>query len=336
MENPLKRFGAWGIGLRRDLFLWARIKLSVLYLVVVACILAFYSWAIYTNVVDRVRDNPYRIQNPEEQAFYDRAVDEARDFILIIDGVVLAATAGFGYLLAGYTLKPIREALEAQEAFSADASHELRTPLAVMRTDIEVLLRSGEPVPEKARKVLRSNLEEIQSLSLMSEELLALSRGGAGSVASWTDIDFGVLVRGAADKFKNLAAERGIRLLIGDVAAIRVRGDARSLERVLTNVLANALAYTPREGTIEMSLARNQGKAELVIADTGIGIAKNDLLHVFDRFYKADHARTDGESGAGLGLSIVRQIVERHRGTIHLESAIGKGTTVFVMLPAAE
>ena len=337
MENPFKPSGAWGTALRRDLFLRARIKLSALYLVIVAVILALYSWAIYTNVADRAGDNPYRSQvgNPEEQAFYDRAIDETRDVILLIDGAVLVISAGLSYLLAGYTLRPIREALAAQEAFSADASHELRTPLAVMRTDIEVLLRSGEAIPEKVRRVLMSNLEELRSLSLMSEELLALARGNTASEEAWQRTDLAALVRTTADKFKNFAAAKGIVFAVSADGPVPVRGNSRSLERVVMNLLANALAYTPEGKSVAVHALREGKAAVLTVADTGVGIAKKDLPHVFDRFYKADRARTEGGSGAGLGLAIVRQIVEQHHGTIRIESTEGEGTTVIVRLPAS-
>jgi signal transduction histidine kinase len=333
MENPLKRFGAWGIALRRNLFVWARIKLSFLYLVIIAGILAFYSFAIYRNVADRVREDPSRVQGSEEQGFSDRAIDETKDFILIIDGVVFVVAAGLSYLLAGYTLRPIRDALTAQESFSADASHELRTPLTVMRTDIEVLLRSGERIPERTRKVLLSNLEEIRSLSSLSEELLSLARGGATGTEAWTNLDLAAIVRNITERFNGLAATSGIALSVSVADPVSVRGDGRSLERVLINLLSNALAYTPRGGSVTVTLARKGRSAVLTVADTGIGIPKVDLPHVFDRFYKVDHARTDGGSGAGLGLSIVRQIVDRHHGTICLESEPKRGTTVSVWLP---
>jgi signal transduction histidine kinase len=333
MENLLRPFVAWVTALRHDLFRWAKIKLSFLYLAILAVILALYSAAIYTNVADHVRDYPLRIQNPGEQTLSDEAVDATRHMIFLVDGIVFVIAAGFSYLLAGYTLRPIRRALESQEAFAADASHELRTPLAVMRTDIEVFLRSGEPVSVAARDVLESNLEEVTSLSLLAEELLALSRGVTESSTHWINIELGVLVRAVGEKFKNLAAEKKIPLTMGKLDPVRVLGESRSLERVFVNLFMNAIAYTPRGGKISVSVSHREGWAEVKITDTGIGIAPSDIPHIFDRFYKVDSARTEGKSGAGLGLSIVRQIVEQHQGTVHIESVFGKGTTVTVRIP---
>ncbi len=334
MGNPLRRFGEWATDLRSDLFTWARIKLSVLYLLIVALILIFYSLAIYTNVRDNARDNPLEIRNPEEQIFYDQSVDETRDLIFIVDGIVFTISAGLSYLLAGYTLKPIKEALDAQTAFGADASHELRTPLAVMQTGIEVLLRSKEPLSKKTESVLRSNLEEIQSMSHMSEQLLALSRGQEPLEQSFEDVDLKAVVMTTIEKFGHIASEKSIKLTPGALEPARVRGSVLELERMLQNLIANAIAYTPKGGSVAISLFKDKNAAIISVVDTGIGIAEKDIPHLFERFYKADSARTDSGSGSGLGLSIVKQIVNGHKGTIAVESAVGKGTKVIVRIPA--
>lgn len=334
MANPSRHSGARATDLRSDIFAWARIKLSALYLLIIAAILIAYSAAIYTNANERARDNSGSIRSPEEQTFYDRTVDQTRSLIFLVDGVVFVVSAGLSYLLAGYTLKPIRKALEAQAEFSADASHELRTPLTVMRTGIEVLLRSGEPLSRKTEKVLQSNLEEIQSMSLMSEQLLALSRGEESATGTFQNVNLCELVKAIADKFEPLAFEKQIRLSKGKFEPVKIYGDAASLERMLKNILSNAVAYTPQRGSITVSLASDGKTATITVADTGFGIAEKDLPHLFDRFYKADNSRTGGESGSGLGLSIVKQIVENHNGTIEIKSTLGKGTAVVISLPA--
>ncbi len=334
MAKPSKRSGGQAIGLRPDLFTRARIKLSALYLLMVAAILAAYSVAIYTNANERARDVSNGIRSPEEQTFYDQAVDQTRSLIFLVDGAVFIAAAGLSYLLAGYTLRPIKKAWDAQAEFSADASHELRTPLTVMRTGIEVLLRSGDPLSAKTEKVLRSNLEEIQSMSLMAEQLLALSRGEESSPDEFQNLDFATLVAATVDKFAAVASEKHIRLSKSGIAPARICGDAASLERMLKNILSNAIAYTPPDGSISVTLASDGKTATVTVADTGRGIADKDLPHIYGRFYKADNARTGGESGSGLGLSIVKQIVENHKGNVAIESTLGKGTTVVVRLPA--
>jgi len=335
MANPSKRFAEWVTGLKGNLFVWARIKLSALYLLIVAFILIIYSIAIYTNVNDRARDNPPIITNPQEQTFYDRVADETRGLIFLIDGVVFVISAGLSYLLAGYTLRPIEDALAAQAAFSADASHELRTPLAVMETGIEVLLRSKEPLSEKTKKTLHSSLEEIRSMANMTEQLLALSRGEKASGRLAEVVDLEALVATTIEKFGDIASGKHIHLAIAKLTPSRVRGNEANLRRMLQNILANAIAYTPEGGTVAVSLFHEKDAGIIVVADTGIGIAPADIPHLFQRFYKADVARTGGLSGNGLGLSIVKKIVDDHKGTIAIESELGNGTTVRIGIPLA-
>ncbi len=334
MANPLKRFGVWVTDLRGNLFVWARIKLSALYLLIVAVIFIIYSVAIYTNVSDRAWDNPPTIRNLGEQTIYDQAVDGTRSLIFLVDGVVFVISAGLSYLLAGYTLRPIKEALTAQTAFSADASHELRTPLAVMRTGIEVLLRRKEPLSKEAQKVLRSNLEEIQSMSRMAEQLLALSRGQEPAERSFEIVEMGIVVGAIIEKFSHIASEKSIKLTTGTLERVRVRGDVWELERMLQNIIANAIAYTQKGGSVDVSLFNENNMALISVVDTGIGIAEKDIPHLFERFYKADSARMDRGSGSGLGLSIVKQIVDSYKGTITIESTVGNGTKVLVKIPA--
>ncbi len=332
MATTLKRFGAWVTSLRSDLFTWARIKLSALYLLIVAAILLLFSVGIYTGFKDRMKENT-RIHRVEEQAAYDQTLDDIQNLVLLADAFILAISAGLSYVLAGYTLKPIKNALEAQSAFAADASHELRTPLAVIRANTEVILRNSAQLPVLAQKLLRTNLEEIAAVSTMAEQLLVLSRGQKISKEAFQKIDFSALLTTVVSKFEHLAANKNIQLSIKKSTAVAVRGNQSSLERMIKNLLANAISYTPKSGSVTVELSTTKDAAQLSISDTGIGISTKDLGHVFERFYKADQARTDTEAGSGLGLSIVKQIVDLHRGSIEIKSTLNKGTTVIVNLP---
>jgi signal transduction histidine kinase len=307
--------------------------LSALYLLIVAVILIVYSVAIYTNVRDQAWDHPPTIRDLGEQTTYDQAVDGVRSLIFFVDGVVFIISAGLSYLLAGYTLRPIKEALDAQSAFSADASHELRTPLAVMETGIEVLLRSKESLSEKTQKTLRSNLEEIRLMSNMTEQLLALSRSEMSREKFSEIVDLQAIVATTVERFGDIASEKHINLAITNLAPARVEGDAGNLRRMLQNIVANAIAYTPKGGAVAVSLSNEKDMGVIAVVDTGIGIAPVDIPHLFERFYKADIARTGGVSGNGLGLSIVKKIIDDHKGTIAVESELGKGTTVRIRIP---
>lgn len=334
MGNLWKHFAEWVTDLRSDLFTWARIKLSVLYLLIVVVILIIFSVTIYSTFKDQTNEARHG-RRVEEESFYDQAIDEIRLTLIVIDGVIFFAAAGLSYILAGYTLKPIQRALETQTAFAADASHELRTPLAILRGNTEIMLRSEKPLPETVRRLLNINLEEIITVSATTDQLLALARGQMPNKESFELIDLAVLTKAIVEKFKNIAAEKNITLSTKSLEEARIRGDKNGIERVLKNVLANAIAHTPARGSITAALAIRGTFAALTITDTGVGIPEKDIPHIFDRFYKVDHARTHTETGSGLGLAIVKQIIIHHRGTIHLQSTVGKGTTVSIRLPLA-
>ncbi len=337
MENPYKRFGAWVTDLKSDLFIWARIKLTALYLLVIAVILIVFSIVIFSDLTYSIRRNIDRrndaTYNPAEETFIEDATESAKASIIIIDACIYIIVGGASYVLAGYTLKPIRKTLEDQEQFSAEASHELRTPLAVMRTDIEVLLRSKQSMPEDVKKVLSSNLEEIGDMSKMAEQLLEISRGQYSKKSQMEILDISQPIKKAAEKLSVIAAKKNIDFQIEKLESLQIKGVRENLERMAKNIIANAINYTPEGGSVAIAVALENNQAKFTVKDTGIGIAENDLPHIFKRFYKADSARTGTENGSGLGLAIVEQIVKKHRGKIKIQSSPNLGTTVSVFIP---
>jgi two-component system phosphate regulon sensor histidine kinase PhoR len=341
MASIYKRFGAWVTGLRSNLFTWARIKLTATYVLIIVIILAVFSLILYVNLVDHLRHDldkrtEYTVSNSEENPLED-AIERLQTSIITADIVVLLVTGSLSYWLAGYTLKPIRKALDAQTRFSAEASHELRTPLAVMRTGTEVLLRGNHGLEDEARKVLESNLEEINLMSDMTEQLLELSRGKSTKPEKIDKLNLMDLVQNTIGKLNKLAGKKHIQLNSGNSADVFVNGKKDDLERMLKNIIANSITHTPEGGLITVSVFNKQGFAEISVIDSGIGIAEKDLPHIFEAFYKADQSRTtvDNQSGAGLGLAIVKQIVEQHHGTIEIKSLVNKGTTVLIRIPTA-
>lgn len=332
MATLFRRFGEWVIGWRSDLFTWARLKLSVLYLLIIVAILFLFNATFYATFRDQRREN-HHFQSVEEQTFYDQAVDQIRFSLFFIDGVIFVVAAGLSYTLAGYTLKPIKEVLETQAAFVADASHELRTPLTILLTNTEIILKNTPALPEKTRHLLKVNKEEILSLSTMAEKLLTLSRGENMKPELFAPLDLAELIKATVEKFKNVAQAKKLRLTITELEPATVRGDRDSLEHLLKNILANAITYTPAGGKITVALTNASDQTTIEVADTGIGIAEKDLPHIFKRFYKVDAARTDTKAGSGLGLAIVKQIVENHHGTMNVRSTVGQGTIVSVQIP---
>jgi heavy metal sensor kinase len=219
--------------------------------------------------------------------------------------------------------------------FTADASHELRTPLAAIRTEVEVAL-SGQAVTPEQERLLGSVLEECARLTRLTDQLLALAREddrGAGAVRQ--PVDVSALIGDVADNLLPLAEAKGLALHVKRQGRPEIAGDAARLRQVFYNLLDNAIKYTPAGGGVEVCVDAAPPGAVVTVRDTGIGIPPEHLPHVFERFYRADRARSRAEGGTGLGLSIARSIVVAHGGDVRLASVPGVGTICTVTLPAS-
>jgi signal transduction histidine kinase len=257
-----------------------------------------------------------------------------RDFFAGVPLVLLLASAG-GYFLARKSLAPIVLSFVEQQRFIADASHELRTPLAVLRGETEVALGKTRTV-EEYQESLTLIKEEAERLSHIVEDLFILARQPieANVVPIRMPLSLTNVVRDCARAANVLAVRKGVRLkLENGTAPITLNGDEEMIKRMLLNLLDNAVKYTPEGGEISLAVEQQNGNAEIVVRDTGIGIPDEDQQRVFDRFYRVDKARSRALGGAGLGLSIVRCIVEAHGGHITIDSTPQRGSTFRVFLP---
>lgn len=226
--------------------------------------------------------------------------------------------------LAAYHAQVIR--------FTADASHELRSPLAAMRAAVEVALQRPRAA-EGYRDVLASLGEQCEQLTALVNGLLLLARADAGEVAVARDpVDLAALAGEAAEMYEPLAEDRGIAFRWECPGPVAVAGDAHRLRQLVTNLVDNAIKFTPRGGSVLLRVGQARDAALLSVEDTGAGIEPVHLPHIFDRFYRADAART-AASGSGLGLSICRWIAEAHGGRIAARSTHGAGSTFAVELP---
>ncbi len=236
------------------------------------------------------------------------------------------------------TLNGMLERLEAAfkkiTQFTADASHELRTPVAVMRTRAELSLRKARSA-EEYRDVIAEVLTELEKTSGLIEQLMFLARADSGAeTLHFAATNVSDVLREACHQGSALAEAKQIGFherISGD--SMWVQGDAGSLRRLFLILIDNAVKYTPANGQVEVSLQRNDGYAVAQVRDTGIGIAEADLPNVFERFYRADKARTRESGGVGLGLSIGRWITEVHAGTIEVQSSPGRGSIFQIRLP---
>ncbi len=315
-----------------NMFLRARLKLTGLYVLILAVIVFSFSALFYQSVrlnLISSREEYFAGILPHRHFIEDTLGVVARQ-ILIGDIFVLIVAGGLSYILAGKTLEPIEHSVESQKKFAANASHELRTPLAVIKSDTEVLLRNQHPDKELIQETLRSNLEEMNNMSAMIDNLLFLARIDNSTVLSKTPTDVAKLVRDAVTKIRPLSDAKGVHIIFNKDNFCPVVVNEDSLSPAILNVLQNSLNHTGESGKIEITLEQNKKDVTVMFVDTGAGISKKDLPHVFDRFYKGI-----ASTGTGLGLSIVKESIEQNGGSVQIESEEGKGTTVIFHLPVA-
>jgi signal transduction histidine kinase len=265
-------------------------------------------------------------------------LEESRSTIVLnlifVNLLILVGGGILSYYLARRSLRPIEEAHEAQRRFTADASHELRTPIAVMQTEIEVALMDKNLTAEEAKKQLRSNLEELGHLTSLSDGLLRLARLEDNSLDKST-ADLMAITENAISRVKPRANKKSVKIVFKPGKKILIMADMPNLEEAIVTLLDNAVKYNPKNSEVRVSATKNQKYAHLSISDEGPGIDKEDLPHIFERFYRSDKARCKNkEQGYGLGLAIAKKIVDLHAGKISVVSKNGKGSIFTICLPA--
>jgi heavy metal sensor kinase len=217
--------------------------------------------------------------------------------------------------------------------FNADVAHELRTPLTIMQGENEIALRSAS-LPEDVRSVLASNLEELERLTRIVNDLLVFAEAQAGAqMLVKKPINLRALLDAVVDHIRLLATDRYIKIDLGTIPQVMIEGDELWIRRAFLNLLDNAIKYSPDGGKVQVSAQVEDDMVRLGVRDHGIGIFSEDIPRIFDRLYRADPARCRGSGGTGLGLSLVKWIVEAHRGKIQVISQPEQGTTFEVSFP---
>jgi signal transduction histidine kinase len=229
----------------------------------------------------------------------------------------------------------IRRDRDRSRDFLADVSHELRTPLAALRTFNELLTEGAADDPEARSEFLESSGQQIERLDWLAQNLLELSKLDSGLVLlDLRPDDLRAAVENAVEQTSAAARRRGVDLRFHRPdAPIRIRHDPQRIGQVVANLVANAVKFTPRGGTVSVDVAETPDGARIEVVDTGVGIDAAELPFIFERFYRGSRANEARGSGSGLGLAIVRSIVDMHGGTIDVESRIGSGSRFAVTLP---
>lgn len=312
-----------------------QVAFSVLTLVFVAVAFNYLYRDVSLTLIQQITENISEQRGDASAETIERLQQVRTENLGMVIGVVLLATIIMGYVLSRITLAPTREALEAQKQFIGNVAHELRTPLSIIKTNTEVALLDNTVDPGM-RETLLSNVEELDRTSEIINNLLTFSRFVQPGRLEFKDVDLGTVVDTIVDKLTILADRKHIDISVRKSDYRTVWGNTIALEQVVMNILKNAITYTPNNGRILVTVEPNyRGFIELVIKDSGIGISRRDLFHIFEPFYRADQSRTRraGGPGSGLGLAIVHELIKLHRGDIHVVSAPGRGTSVIALIP---
>lgn len=345
----LKRFAEWVIDLtdryRYNLFTKTTVHIILLQVILSLVTIIVFWWAIgyaQQNLIASISShiNDVMLGRATITGDLPKSIEDVRQETLwyVFAGLV-ALTGFFGIILARFTLKPARESLQFQKRFIGNVAHEIRTPLAIVKTSTEVALMDPSLTPSM-RDTLNQTITELNRMSETINNLLSFNTLLRPGRIKPTPVDLGAIVDAVVERHRSFAASRGIKIVVDKGEHPRVWGTATALDQIVTNLVKNAINYTPKDknGVVTVAIGEDlHGAVTLTVTDTGIGIAQKDLYHIFEPFYRGDtsRARGIGTGTSGLGLAIVNELVRLHRGSITIRSALGEGTSFKITLPKA-
>jgi two-component system sensor histidine kinase CiaH len=324
----------------------ARMKLTLIYLAISGSIVIIFSIAALNAqhyAVGRVLSVlEAQAQRTERQAVarllgqrleqFDTAFKER---LIVVNIVILVGAGVASYILSGYSLRSIRENLEKQEEFAADASHELRTPLTTISMEIVALQKTHKRLPPPIKEALTSIQQEVERMQKIVSGLLTLVRQDEDDTpigrAPVTNIN--TVVKESVKQMNPLASAKKVKINARLNGTANTRIEPAELKQICLILIDNAIKYTPAKGKIHVTVTSERRNHVLTVQDTGVGIPESDLPHIFERFYRVQRLQGSVAKGAGLGLTIARKLVEASHGSIQIESKIGKGTRVILRFP---
>jgi len=338
MKNILRPFVDWVTSLKNNTFFKARLKLTFFYIATLLIVIIVFSIMLYTLFVNNIASNfefeeeSYsEIDMNSQYIILNNAINRLKLILIVTDIGIVLIISGLGYFLAGKTLQPIKKSLDKQKRFVSDSAHELRTPLSIMKTGIETMAIEKNQSLKDYQDLNKDLLEEVDRLINMSNDLLFLARSDSEKPEKHLDkINLSSICSNQIKSVKAYAKSEKVSLNENIERALHIKGNVNQINRLVANLLKNAIDYNKKDGEVLLSLKKYKHSIILAVKDTGIGISLNEQKHVFERFYKVDKARSVYEGGSGLGLSIVKEIVDFHKGTIKINSVPSKGTEVMV------
>ncbi|KKU82252.1 MAG: Histidine kinase [Microgenomates group bacterium GW2011_GWA2_47_8] len=322
------------------MFKAARVKLTLWYLLIIMTVSVAFSTIIYRASVFELKRFATAQQNRFERKmtpFAPMTIDDElmlealariRYSLLMINMGILVVAGGLGYYLSGKTLFPISEMVKEQDRFVSDASHELKTPITAIKTMLEVTIRDPKLSVKEAKTTLIASLEEVNRLQKLAEGLLELTYKRV--IGKMIPVNLKEVVIESIKLMEPTMAKKQIKLDV-KVPKVIVEADSASLGRAIVAIVDNAVKYSSTKSRIKINSKVDNRMIVLSVRDYGVGIQKDEISKVFDRFYRSERSRHT--SGYGLGLAITQKIVQAHGGKIAVKSKIGIGTTVSIVLP---
>lgn len=319
-------------------------RLAMMYLAIIMTMSIIFSGIIYSLNVARLE---HRIQPSNEKLWRDRPIlrstineyllrhvqrekTELIIQIILFNLFVLVFGTLLSYILARKSLEPIEEAMASKDQFISDASHELRTPLTSLLLSNQVALKNKKLKLADAKKVLEENVFDIKRLQLLANGLLTMMQH---QTIHKKKVQYSDIIHDARMNVEKMAQEKNI--ILSNVSNnFSFYTDPVVLHQIMTILLENAIKYSPNQSEVLISAIKKQSSVVISVKDSGMGIAKKDLPYIFERFYRANTARTTQKTGGyGIGLSIAKQKVEQLDGNITVESELKKGSTFYIELP---
>lgn len=292
------------------------------------CVSLFFSFAIYNLIsfeISRFASRPQfrRPEIPVDVGFIEESKSHLLLQLIYLNSGILLVSGSLAYFLAGKTLNPIATIIEEQKIFISDASHELRTPLTALKSTFEVSLRDKNLSLIDAKNNLKVGINEVDKLTSLTNSMLRLSHLENGNGLEHKSLNIKEVLEKVISRLHSKATNKDIKI-INKVKNFSIIGDPSSIEELLEIIVDNAIKYSSKS-----SIVISSTKNTIFIKDKGFGISPKDLPHIFDRFYRANNARTKSEEGGyGLGLPIAKKIMDKHNGKIIVDSKLNSGTTV--------
>lgn len=309
------------------IFRRALIRLTLTYTLVQLALFGIFALGVYSFVTGAFDFDVSQLDGQPALPAVEQGFANLRTGLITGYALLVVLLPVSSYLMARGALAPVQRSYELQQRFVDGASHEFRSPLSVIQGELELALARSRTAAEY-RAAMMTALDAAQGLTRLTNDLLLLTREDADELrAIFEPVALGELAREAADALGPAAA----RVSVVDSEVVVVTGSRELLARAIANLLDNAVKFTEDSGRIDISISSTGRLALVVVADDGVGMAESETARAFDRFWRAQDARST--PGFGLGLPLVRQIVSAHGGRVTITSAPGSGTSVTLALP---